>query len=177
MIEEIKELIKSEEFKTWLSNPKLWKSLDVDYHPPRVERVWMQFNDMRLSLHVIHPCEREEALLHPHPWESAVYVLPIGGTYEHGIGVRETQLGDGMFPEMTNDIILSTQEYSGDVYYEMLNKKTVHYVRPIGLPVFTIMISGPKKWDTNGTKVDKPLTSLSEERKIEILNTFKHYFK
>ena len=79
MIGEIKELIKSDQFKTWLANPKLWKTLDVDYHPPRVERVWMSFDDKRISLHVIHPCETNDALVHPHPWESAMYVLPIGG--------------------------------------------------------------------------------------------------
>jgi hypothetical protein len=170
MIEELKELIKSDEFKTWLSNPELWDSLDVDYHPPRVERVWMPFNDKRVSLHVIHPCDRKEVLLHGHIWESAMYVLPIGGKYEHGVGYKNK------FPYNSMEIVC-TQEFTGDVYYEMLNKWGAHYVRPIGQPVFTIMISGPVKWEENKTKVDKKLEPLSKERKIEILETFKNYFE
>jgi len=167
MIRELKALIKSDEFKTWLSNPQLWETLDIDYHPPRVERVWMPFDDKRVSLHVIHPCHKDDALLHLHPWESAVYILPIGGRYEHGVGYI-----------MGNKVnIVCTQEFRGDVYYEMLNENGAHYVRPYGLPVFTVMISGPKIWENNGTKVDKKLEPLSEERKIEILETFKHYFE
>lgn len=172
MIEEIKELIKSDQFKLWLSNPKLWNTLDVDYHPPRVERVWMPFDDKRISLHVIHPCESDEALIHPHPWESAMYVLPIGGMYEHGIGYKG-------YDEMgcTSNKFVCTQQFRGDVYYEMLDPNGVHYVRPYGLPVFTVMISGPKIWECNGTQVNKKLEPLSEERKLEILETFKHYFE
>lgn len=172
MISELKDLLKSTEFRTWLANPQLWESLDVDYHPPRVERVWMKYNEMRVSLHVIHPCKENEALLHPHPWKSGMYILPIGGIYEHAVGYQDVdEFGNKTFK------IVCTQQFRGDAYYEMLERKSVHYVRPIGLPVYSIMISGPKIWDGNGTKVDKDLGPLSNERKAEILNIFKTYFE
>ena len=136
MIQELKEIITSEKFKHFLNNPEMWETLDVDYHPPYVERVWMPWNDGRLCLHKIEPCERDEALVHPHPWKSAMYVLPIGGKYEHGCGLRYYR---GLMHE---DMITSVQEFRGDAYYEMTHPDGIHYVRPIGLPVYSVMYSG-----------------------------------
>ena len=178
MIEELKSIIKDERFKVLLNNPDIWESKDVDYTTPRVERVWMPINDKRLSLHVIHPCEEGEAYLHPHVWETAMYVLPIGGKYEHGISILKSKC----FPTAEEKIngepdLLCRQEFRGDVYYEMLNEHTTHYVRPIGLPVFTIMLSGKPIWKDNACTLPKKLVSLSDERKKEILLTFKQYFE
>ena len=39
-----------------LSSPKKWSSLLIDYQPPKVERVFTQIGDLRVSLHCIHPC-------------------------------------------------------------------------------------------------------------------------
>ena len=62
-----------------------WRSLDIDYEPPHVERLWRPWGPVvstgamtipsrfRLSLHRIHPCET--ALFHPHPWPSAVRII------------------------------------------------------------------------------------------------------
>lgn len=167
MIEELKSIIESSEFKTMLGNPKMWETLDIDYHPPHVERVWMPWNDGRISLHVIHPCDQEDALLHPHPWESAVFVLPFGGTYEHGIGYKE--------PTWEPQVVCR-QIVENSMYYEMLSPHGVHYVRPINMPVFTIMYSGPAKWKDNTVRVTKELKPLSEEKKLEILSIFKIAF-
>lgn len=39
-----------------LTKPEIWNTLDIDYFPPRVERVWTQFDENhRLFIHVIHP--------------------------------------------------------------------------------------------------------------------------
>jgi len=171
MINKIKKLIKSEQFKVWLSNPQLWESLNIDYHPPRVERVWMPFNDMRVSLHVIHPSGKYDTQIHSYPWELASYVLPIGGKYEQGIGYR------GFDKLGLENKIVCTQELGGDMYYEILDPNALHYVRPYVLPVFMVTITGPKIWGNNGVILDKKLEPLSEERKKEILQTFKHYFE
>ena len=72
-----------------LTNTDGWASLDIDYHPPRVERVFRDLDGARVSLHVIHPCEPEQALFHPHPWPSAMRVL--SGTYEMGVGASHTR--------------------------------------------------------------------------------------
>jgi hypothetical protein len=179
MINILKNILEGDDFKNWLKTPDVWDSLDIDYHPPRVERVWLEYGEMRLSLHVIHPCDADEAILHPHPWKSAMYVLPIGGTYEHGLGFIDEQREE-VFGEMElvkyNEII-STQQYMGDVYYEMLNPNGIHYVRPLNDVVYSIMLSGPVIWPENKTSVDKELKPLAPERKTEILQTFKHFFE
>jgi hypothetical protein len=63
-----------------LRDESIWHSLYVDYHPPTVERLWAPWRDYRAFLHRIHPCAREQALFHPHPWPSAMRVLE--GEYE-----------------------------------------------------------------------------------------------
>lgn len=174
MIEELKGLIRDDRFKVLLNNPTLWQSLDIDYETPRVERVWIPINNKRLSLHVIHPCEAGEALLHPHVWESAMYVLPIGGLYEHTIGCQMYDEIGYLTPKPT---IVCKQIVEGPMYYEMMHEDSVHSVRPIAQPVFTIMLTGKPIWSENACKVGKNLVSLSDERKKEILLTFKNYFE
>ena len=179
MIEALRYIIESDHFKICLNNPKLWSTLDIDYHPPRVERVWMPWSEGRLSLHIIHPCDENDALLHPHPWDSAVYVLPHGGKYEHGIGYRreyETEIfGESVL--MEEDIIICKQIVTGQIWYEMLEERGIHYVRPIGLPVYTIMYSGPVIYKGNHIKADIKLESLSEKRKEQILSIFNSLLK
>src|SRR4051812_43004128 len=66
-----------------LERDEAWTSLDVNYEPPRVERLWRSFeDDFRIYLHRIHPCDT--ALFHPHPWPSAVRI--ISGKYEMDVG-------------------------------------------------------------------------------------------
>jgi hypothetical protein len=67
-----------------LQDEKTWQSLLVDYHSPTVERLWTAWKEYRVYLHRIHPCEREKALFHPHPWPSAMRVL--NGEYEMAVG-------------------------------------------------------------------------------------------
>lgn len=171
MIEKLKEIIRDDRFKVLLEDPSLWSTKDVDYHPPRVERVWLPINDMRLSLHVIHPCEDGESLIHPHPWESAMYVLPIGGLYEHQIGFRSE-----VAPDVFTDTIVCKQIVEGGMYYEMMDPDGIHSVRPISQPCFSIMLSGKPIWLENSSTIQKKLVSLSDDRKIEILSIFKNFF-
>jgi hypothetical protein len=156
-----------------LLNSSDWNSLDVDYHPPRVERVWTQLGENRLSLHVIHPCEEGESLLHPHAWPAAFHVLPIGGIYEQGIaqGILDPLLSDTHV--YRNFMKMQTK---GELYYEMIHPECCHYVRPIESVVFTVMLSGPAVWTENAIKADKDLKPLKEERVEEILQTFKQFY-
>ncbi|MEM6989018.1 MAG: hypothetical protein AAF721_00930 [Myxococcota bacterium] len=50
-----------------LREPEDWESLHITYHPPRVERLWLQHGSHRIFLHRIYPCEEGDALWHPHP--------------------------------------------------------------------------------------------------------------
>ena len=172
MIEELKSIIKDERFKVLLNNPDIWESKDVDYTTPRVERVWIPINDKRLLLHVIHPCEEGDAYLHPHVWETAMFVLPIGGLYEHTLGYKVwDEFGN------TDNKVVCKQIVEGAMYYEMMERTAIHSVRPITQPVFSIMLSGKPIWGDNSCKLPKKLVSLSDERKKEILLTFKQYFE
>jgi len=59
------------ELPALLASHEGWKSVDVTFHPPRVERVWRQWGKNRILLHRTYPCDKEYGLWHPHPWSSA----------------------------------------------------------------------------------------------------------
>lgn len=52
-----------------------WESLYIDYAQPIVERLWRQWGEYRICLHVIHAVKYGMSpLFHPHPWPSAIRV-------------------------------------------------------------------------------------------------------
>jgi hypothetical protein len=191
MIEELKKIEKTV-LMDLLKNPSIWNTLDINYHHPRVERLWTQIGDSRLMLHVIHPCETSDALYHPHPWPSAMHVL--SGTYETAYAVRYKPSDKELrnfewkkYPispsikildrtdEKGNKIVLkelSRLIMTGDIFIEMLEVLGWHYVRPIGGPCLSMMLID-KPWDVKDDQ-DIPkswgkLPILTEERKLEIL--------
>lgn len=144
-----------------------WHTLDVDYEPPRVERLWrdMVTPGYRLYLHRIHPCEK--ALFHPHPWPSAVKILH--GSYEMRVGY-----GKGIDEPPTAATIVLTK----GSYYEMGDPDGWHNVRPLGNhPSYSIMITGPK-WDrwSPKPKQDHKLGPLTDEAKRGLLCTFGAFY-
>lgn len=146
-----------------LSNPLIWSSLDIDYHPPRVERLWTQVAGYRLCLHRIHKCKPEEALYHPHPWPSAMKI--IDGSYEMGIGY-----------EMKKDNIktLANVILSPGSYYEMDEVDGCHYVAPLTPFIHSIMLIG-KPWEKPSPLAkgsSKKLKPLSDTKKQELLDYF-----
>lgn len=177
MIRKLQE-IELSEINHLLSCDGIWESLDIDYIPPKVERIWTQYNsEYRLMIHKIYPCEEKDALFHPHPWKSAVRVLPIGnGTYKHNIG---TLSEDGL-PE----ILCTTEVTGGGMYYEMLDKFSCHSVIPINEPIYTIMLIGKPIWkEENGSNFYKKLKvsnanlkPLTTEKALQIRNRVKTYY-
>lgn len=143
-----------------LADPDAWRTLDVTYHPPRVERVFLQHGELRVSLHCIHACERSEALFHPHPWPSAMRIL--SGSYEMAVGH-----GSGRDAPP----IAATMITGPGTSYEMTEPDAWHYVRPVGGAVYTLMVTG-KPWPRETPKSSEPLTELSPERKREIMEIF-----
>jgi len=147
-----------------------WESLDVDYEPPRVERLWRPYESQyRLMLHRIHPCET--ALYHPHPWPSAVKV--VSGQYEMGVS------GPFLQRSMTSSAEVAKIVLFENSTYQMLNPYGWHYVKPLGEPSLSIMVTG-KPFDPQvyshedfGKKADlKPLTDAG---KINLLRTFRRH--
>ena len=165
MIETLKIVEKS--IPELLKNPSLWNTLDVDYFPPRVERLWMQFDDkLRLFIHVIHPTD-EPCLFHKHRWPAAFKM--IEGEYEMGITYSEKEVTSD---EAYNLPTISKFIMKEGSYYEMVNTHTLHYVRPLDKPSISLMLTGDLYPEASFRKevLTKKLEPLSEERKTELLS-------
>jgi hypothetical protein len=144
-----------------LQDERVWQNLYIDYHPPTVERLWAAWGDYRVSLHRIHPCEREQALFHPHPWPSAMRVLE--GDYEMAVGF-------GAGPETPP--VAALMIVRGDFRYEMTHPDSWHYVRPLGRPTLSVMVTG-KPWARDAPKSSRPLRPLRPEQVAELLRLFR----
>lgn len=142
------------------NHPDHWKTLYIDYHPPVVERLWTSWGHCRIYLHRIFPCSRKEALWHPHPWPSAVKIL--SGSYEMGVGFGKGQ----MAPPLASLVRLSAGSS-----YEMTNPDGWHFVRPIGGPSFSIMVSG-LPWGREFPQPEEPLKPLTPRQITEIMSFF-----
>lgn len=141
--------------------PEHWSTLDVDYEPPRVERLWRQVDDtVRVYLHRIHPCKK--ALFHPHPWPSAVHVL--SGSYEMaiGYGAGEAEPAKG-----------ATAIFEAGSRYEMIDPDCWHSVRPLGGPSLSVMITDTP-WKRWSPKAPGKLKGLPPETRTELLALFRH---
>lgn len=160
-----------------LDDPDGWNTLDVNYEPPRVERLWREFENGRLYLHRIYPCEK--ALFHPHPWPSAVKIL--SGSYEMAIGYHVGQPGEGQRrPGMTPTPppYASLQVLTKGSTYEMIRPGGWHYVRPLGGTSYSIMVTGPK-WDgvwSPKPNTIHPLGPVEPQSKANILEAFRAFY-
>lgn len=163
-----------------LQTPDIWNTLDVNYHPPRVERLWTQLGKDRIMLHIIYPCTTEQALYHPHPWASAIHILD--GEYEMGLGVKAPGfMGASEALKGKNSEIyeICKLTLTAGSYYEMLKKKGWHYVRPIDKPCTSVMLIG-EPWGNEEEK-DQPvpkekLKKMPKKRKLEIIKHFQGFF-
>jgi hypothetical protein len=98
----------------------LWKSIHIDYHPPIVDRLWIDWiDDLRINLHRFQPCQPGQAFFHPHRNRSAIEI--IEGGYTMGIGV-----GAGIEPPP----VVMTFCLEAGSSYEMPDHDTWHYVAP-----------------------------------------------
>jgi hypothetical protein len=146
---------------TLLQDEQIWQSLYVDYHPPTVERLWTAWNGYRVYLHRIHPCAREQALFHPHPWPSAMRVLE--GEYEMAVGFGAGTQAPPVAARMIS---------RGDFCYEMTHPDGWHYVRPLGAATLSVMVTG-QPWARDTPKSDRPLHPLRPEQVEELLHLFR----
>jgi hypothetical protein len=145
-----------------LKDPEVWQTLDVDYEPPRVERLWVQLGLFRLYLHRIHPCETP--LFHAHPWPSAVRI--ISGRYEMDVG--------------HDHLVYATITLAAGSEYEMIDKLGMHSVKPVAVPSLSVMITGePWKWIGKDPTPHPPTTlnPLSPEAKGDLLNIFRQFYR
>lgn len=140
-----------------------WQTLDITYEPPRVERLWRQFEEgYRVCLHRIHPCEK--ALFHPHPWPSAIKIL--SGTYEMGVGY-------GLDQEIPPEA--ATVYLTAGSYYEMIEPDGWHYVRPLREPSLSVMVTG-LPWGRWSPMPEQKLWALSYTDRDALFERFRQIY-
>lgn len=150
-----------------LSNPEIWNTLDVDYFPPRVERIYTNIGENRLYLHLIHktdlPC-----LFHKHSWPSAIIMLD--GSYEMGIAYSSDNISSDDAYKLPIAAKMYMNEGSG---YEMTDPNGLHYVKPITEYSLSVMLSGPK-YKNIEPEIGSTFTfeNLSSDRKEYLLKIF-----
>lgn len=152
------------ELPSLLADASGWKSLDITYHPPRVERLWRPWRGCRVYLHRIHPCAPHESLFHPHPWASAMRILT--GTYEMDVGY-----GEGL----VDPPIAATLQLPAGSVYEMVTRNSWHCVRPIGGPTLSVMVTGAP-WDRDAPRSTEPLRPLTDEAAAALLQAFRSFY-
>lgn len=142
-----------------------WHSLLIDYQLPVVRRVWSDFCGHRLYLHEIEPCAVEDALMHPHPWPSAIKVLE--GSYEMGVGYGK---GQEVPP------VAARMRLAPGSEYEMIEPDGWHYVRPIVTTSLSIMVTG-EPWDRPfDVQPKRPLRELAHSEVGRILDEFRRIY-
>lgn len=164
MLELLEKFLKED--KELLLMPSIWKTLDVNYFPPRVERVWTQIGYYRYYLHKIHPTN-EACLFHKHKWPSAIKILK--GKYEMGVSYCEEEITS---EEAYNLPIAAKFILNEGSSYEMTDTHGLHYVKPLDEVSYSIMVSGiPYPEKRQEAKFDK-LPELDEEVKLKQLEEF-----
>lgn len=165
------EILKSlePEIKQLLDKPEVWNTLDVDYYPPRVERLWTELNGYRIFLHTIHPTDKP-CLFHKHKWPAAF--KQVKGSYEMGITYSEKEINSDeaySLPTIARFII------SEGSYYEMTQTDALHFVNPQGQISCSVMITKDlyPESDFRKESLDRKLEELTEDRKLQILNIYK----
>lgn len=146
-----------------------WTSLNIDYHPPRVERLWTEYMGMRVHLHVIHRTT-EPCLLHKH--RGPAVIKQVAGEYEMGVTYSETEVGpDAELPMLARFVV------GAGTYYEMPNTDALHYVRPLTKTSHSVMITRELFPEAKERKesLDRTLESLSETRVSQILREFTNH--
>lgn len=140
--EELPKLLKSPVY-TWENV----QGLLIDYHPPRVERLWFPWRtDYRVYLHRIHPVlPPHTPLYHNHPWPTAIKV--VTGKCEHVAGFEGV--------EETSQVLLP------GAYYEMVTPHEYHAVNPMDGPSLSLMITG-RPWASKASVGDVPQRELRE---------------
>ncbi len=138
------------------------KTMYIDYHKPFVKRIWFQHGEYRVYLHKIEACDSpEEALYHPHPWESAVKI--VSGDYIMGVGHSETDEAP------VTDCRLILKE---GTKYEMNEPHAWHYVSPQHEGCYSLMVTGKRIDRKMPLEPKKQFRILNGPEIMEILEKF-----
>lgn len=146
--------------------PEKWNAIDIDFHPPHIERLWQSWRDeYRLNLHFIHHCVSHTALYHPHAWPAAIRV--VKGRYG-----MVTGYGAGDIPPPYSFSFVLPK----GAYYEMVDPDAWHAEYPFSATALTVSLSG-KPWPRKAPKSPHPLSGIKIERRVEILKMFAGFYR
>jgi len=147
----------------------VWKTLDIDYYPPRVERLYTDYAGYRIYLHTIHKTDKE-CLFHKHRWPSVIKLLK--GSYEMGLTYSEDELDTKEAHKLP---ILSKLILTDGSSYEMTQTDALHYVKPISKVSYSVMLTKYLYPEAEFRKeaLNIELKELTKERKTELLAIFK----
>ncbi len=142
------------------------RTMYIDYHGPIVERIWFDYDGLRIYLHKIHKCNKStDALFHPHPWKSAIRILK--GSYEMGVG----HSSDNTVPSIDCKLILPEGSC-----YEMTEENGWHYVNPITDYVYSLMITGERSSRKMPVEPNKDFRELTNKEYADVFNACKEYY-
>lgn len=153
-----------------LKKPSKWKSLDVDYYPPRVERLYATLDGYRIHVHVIHHT-KNVCLFHKHRWPAAF--KQIKGQYMMGVTYSSTEITSEeahLLPTLIRILVTAGS------YYEMTQTDCLHFVQPTDDQSYSISIMVTKEGSLyeeatyRKEALDRTLSELPEVRIEEILS-------
>jgi hypothetical protein len=149
-----------------IKDSALWNGYNLEFGVPRIEQISMKYDEnCLLAFHVLHPAE--VTLFHKHCWTGAFKIL--SGSYEMGVSLLEeevTSYEQALCLPTAAKLILND-----GTYYEMTYTHGLHYVKPIGKPVLSLMLLGEAYPEQRSKPPENDLlVPLSETRKLEILS-------
>ena len=110
----------------------------------------------------ILPCAPEEAVMHPHDWLAAFYI--VDGSYALTIGQSEDNMHE---PTSTETTIIGP----GNSTYEMWHPNQWHKVVPLGGLVHSVVVRGPSLVSMSPENL-KYVEPLAPSTKDELLDFF-----
>jgi hypothetical protein len=158
------------------SSEQVWKSLDINYYPPRVERLWstLEINGekIRVHLHTIHHTF-DTCLYHKHKWPAVIHQLE--GQYEMGITYSENEISSDDAHKLPNVARLIIAAGS---WYEMNQTDALHYVKPMETSSSIMFTKEDELFPEADLRRENTgeykLVPLPEERVLELKN---HFYK
>ena len=158
-----------------LNNQDIWSSLDIDYYPPVVKRLYTQLGKYRIYLHEIYSTN-EKCLFHKHRWPAVFKQLE--GEYEMGFTYCENEVSSeeaSLLPILGKFVMVPGS------YYEMKQTDALHYVKPLTPISYSLMITedlyDEAKEIRKEREVERGLKGLSILEKQNLIYKFKNLLR
>lgn len=155
-----------------LDNRERWRSMDITYFPPHVERLWTWWGDYQVRLHRTYPTPESTALWmgdvptnilwHPHKEPAAVYI--VTGECLHRAG--------------SENAVLVAHALGASMSYEMVHPEAFHAVEALRGPYDSIMVTGKPYVNPKAAAIvpEGPQPSLDKSREDALYEVWRRRF-